>query len=148
MLLEAQRLEQRTRYDLEMLMQLGYCTGIENYSRHLSGRKPGERPETLLDYFPKDYLLFIDESHVTIPQLRAMYAGDRSRKETLVRHGFRLPSAFDNRPLIFEEFESSWARQSTFQQPQALMNSEAQARSWSKSSGRRVCWIRRWKCGL
>jgi excinuclease ABC subunit B len=105
MLLEAQRLEQRTRYDLEMLMQLGYCTGIENYSRHLSGRKPGERPETLLDYFPKDYLLFIDESHVTIPQLRAMYAGDRSRKETLVRHGFRLPSAFDNRPLIFEEFE-------------------------------------------
>ncbi len=86
-------------------MQLGYCTGIENYSRHLSGRKPGERPETLLDYFPKDYLLFIDESHVTIPQLRAMYAGDRSRKETLVRHGFRLPSAFDNRPLIFEEFE-------------------------------------------
>lgn len=105
MLLEAQRLEQRTRYDLEMLMQLGYCTGIENYSRHLSGRKPGERPATLLDYFPKDYLLFIDESHVTIPQLRAMYAGDRSRKETLVRHGFRLPSAFDNRPLIFEEFE-------------------------------------------
>ena len=105
MLLEAQRLEQRTRYDLEMLMQLGDCTGSENYSRHLSGRKPGERPETLLDYFPKDYLLFIDESHVTIPQLRAMYAGDRSRKETLVRHGFRLPSAFDNRPLIFEEFE-------------------------------------------
>jgi excinuclease ABC subunit B len=104
-LLEAQRLEQRTRYDLEMLRQLGYCTGIENYSRHLTGRKPGEPPATLIDYFPKDFLLFIDESHVTIPQVRAMHAGDRSRKETLVNHGFRLPSAFDNRPLIFEEFE-------------------------------------------
>lgn len=104
-LLEAQRLEQRTRYDLEMLMQLGYCTGIENYSRHLTGRAPGAPPATLIDYFPKDFLLFIDESHVTIPQVRAMYAGDRSRKETLVKHGFRLPSAFDNRPLVFDEFE-------------------------------------------
>jgi excinuclease ABC subunit B len=104
-LLEAQRLEQRTLYDLEMLEQMGYCTGIENYSRHLSGRAPGEPPPTLLDYFPKDYLLILDESHQTVPQLRAMFRGDRSRKETLVEHGFRLPSALDNRPLRFEEFE-------------------------------------------
>ncbi|MDI9441939.1 MAG: excinuclease ABC subunit UvrB [Bacillota bacterium] len=104
-LLEAQRLEQRTRYDLEMLAELGYCTGVENYSAPLSGRQPGETPTTLLDYFPKDYLLIIDESHVTVPQVRAMYAGDRSRKETLVEFGFRLPSALDNRPLTFEEFE-------------------------------------------
>jgi excinuclease ABC subunit B len=104
-LLEAQRLEQRTRYDLEMLLEVGYCQGIENYSRHLSGRGPGETPTTLLDYFPKDYLMMIDESHQTIPQVRAMYHGDRSRKETLVEFGFRLPSALDNRPLTFEEFE-------------------------------------------
>ncbi len=104
-LLEAQRLEQRTNFDLEMLQELGYCQGIENYSRHLTGRKPGEPPPTLLDYYPKDYLLFIDESHVTIPQLIGMYRGDRSRKETLVEYGFRLPSALDNRPLMFEEFE-------------------------------------------
>jgi len=103
--LEAQRLEQRTNFDLEMLEELGYCQGIENYSRHLTGRKPGEPPPTLLDYYPKDYLLFIDESHVTIPQLIGMYRGDRSRKETLVDYGFRLPSALDNRPLKFEEFE-------------------------------------------
>lgn len=104
-LLEAQRLEQRTNFDLEMLQELGYCQGIENYSRHLTGRRPGEPPPTLLDYYPKDYLLFIDESHVTIPQLIGMYRGDRSRKETLVEYGFRLPSALDNRPLRFEEFE-------------------------------------------
>src|SRR5512139_2794812 len=104
-LLEAQRLEQRTKFDLEMLEELGYCQGIENYSRHLTGRRPGEPPPTLLDYYPKDYLLFIDESHVTIPQLIGMYRGDRSRKETLVEYGFRLPSALDNRPLMFEEFE-------------------------------------------
>ncbi len=103
--LEAQRLEQRTNYDIEMLQEMGYCTGIENYSRHLSGRKPGEPPYTLLDYFPDDYLIIIDESHVTIPQLRAMYGGDKSRKDTLIEHGFRLPSAYDNRPLTFEEFE-------------------------------------------
>ncbi|OGP93613.1 MAG: excinuclease ABC subunit B [Deltaproteobacteria bacterium RBG_16_47_11] len=102
--LEDQRLEQRTRFDLEMLKELGYCQGIENYSRHLTGRRPGEPPPTLLDYFPKDYLLFIDESHVTLPQLIGMYRGDRSRKETLVEYGFRLPSALDNRPLKFEEF--------------------------------------------
>ncbi|MGQ9508409.1 MAG: excinuclease ABC subunit UvrB [Thermodesulfobacteriota bacterium] len=104
-LLEAQRLKERTNFDLEMLQELGYCQGIENYSRHLTGRRPGEPPPTLLDYYPKDYLLFIDESHVTIPQLIGMYRGDRSRKETLVEYGFRLPSALDNRPLTFEEFE-------------------------------------------
>jgi excinuclease ABC subunit B len=104
-LLEAQRLEQRTNFDLEMLQELGYCQGIENYSRHLTGRRSGEPPPSLLDYYPKDYLLFIDESHVTIPQLIGMYRGDRSRKETLVEYGFRLPSALDNRPLMFEEFE-------------------------------------------
>lgn len=104
-LLEAQRLEQRTRFDMEMLREVGYVSGIENYSRHLSGRKPGERPYCLLDYFPRDYLMIIDESHVTIPQLHAMYGGDYSRKKNLVDYGFRLPSAFDNRPLKFHEFE-------------------------------------------
>ncbi len=104
-LLEAQRLEQRTRYDLEMLREVGYCSGIENYSRHLSGRKKGEPPATLLDYFPADFLMFIDESHVTIPQLRGMFAGDKSRKDNLVEYGFRLPSAYDNRPLYFREIE-------------------------------------------
>jgi excinuclease ABC subunit B len=104
-LLEAQRLEQRTKFDLEMLQELGYCQGIENYSRHLTGRKAGEPPPVLLDYYPEDYLLVIDESHVTIPQLIGMYRGDRSRKETLVEYGFRLPSALDNRPLMFEEFQ-------------------------------------------
>ena len=104
-LLEAQRLEQRTKFDLEMLQELGYCQGIENYSRHLTGRKPGEPPPTLLDYYSKDCLVFIDESHVTIPQLIGMYRGDRSRKATLVEYGFRLPSALDNRPLMFEEFQ-------------------------------------------
>lgn len=105
-LLEAQRLEQRTNYDLEMLAELGYCTGVENYSAPLSGRKTGETPATLLDYFPKDYLMMVDEAHVTIPQVRAMYFGDRSRKENLVEYGFRLPSALDNRPLKFPEFEA------------------------------------------
>lgn len=102
---ESERIEQRTNFDLEMIREIGYCHGIENYSRHLSGRMPGEPPPTLLDYFPKDYLLIIDESHVTVPQLRGMYEGDRSRKESLVEYGFRLPSAFDNRPLTFKEFE-------------------------------------------
>ena len=104
-LLEAQRLEERTNYDIEMMREIGFCSGIENYSRHISGRAPGSAPYTLMDYFPEDFLLVIDESHVTIPQVRAMFAGDRSRKESLVRYGFRLPSAFDNRPLNFEEFE-------------------------------------------
>ncbi len=105
-LLEAQRLESRTKYDLEMLKEIGYCSGVENYSRYLTGRKEGERPATLIDFFPKDYLTIIDESHQTIPQIRGMFAGDRSRKQMLVDHGFRLPSALDNRPLYFEEFES------------------------------------------
>ena len=104
-LLEAQRLEQRTKYDLEMLREVGFCSGVENYSRHLSGRAEGEPPTTLIDYFPDDYLLVVDESHVTIPQLIGMYAGDRSRKDNLVEYGFRLPSAYDNRPLKFNEFE-------------------------------------------
>ena len=105
-LLYAERLEQRTRYDLEMLREIGFCSGIENYSRHMSGRRPGPRPYTLIDYFPEDFLIIADESHVTIPQVRGMYAGDRSRKQTLVDYGFRLPSALDNRPLNFDEFQS------------------------------------------
>ncbi len=104
-LLEAQRIAQRTRYDIEMMREIGYCQGIENYSRYFDGRKPGDAPYTLLDYFPDEFLVFIDESHVTIPQIRAMYNGDRARKDTLVNYGFRLPSAYDNRPLLFEEFE-------------------------------------------
>jgi excinuclease ABC subunit B len=104
--LEAQRIEERTRFDLEMMKEMGYCHGIENYSRHLTGRAPGEPPPTLLDYFPKDYLVILDESHITVPQLHGMYRGDRSRKETLVTYGFRLPSALDNRPLRFDEFAS------------------------------------------
>ncbi len=103
-LVEAQRLEQRTRYDLEMLLEVGYCNGVENYSRHLAGRKPGEPPECLIDYFPSDWLLVVDESHVTVPQIRGMYHGDQSRKQVLIEHGFRLPSAADNRPLKAEEF--------------------------------------------
>ena len=105
-LLEAQRLQQRTRYDIEMMRELGYCTGIENYSRYFDGRSPGDSPFSLLDYFPKDFITFIDESHVTVPQVRAMYRGDRMRKDALVEYGFRLPSAYDNRPLLFEEFQS------------------------------------------
>jgi excinuclease ABC subunit B len=104
-LLEAQRISQRTMFDLEMIAELGYCNGIENYSRHLSGREPGQPPPTLIDYFPKDFLLVVDESHQTIPQVRAMWGGDRARKTTLVDYGFRLPSAIDNRPLSFEEFQ-------------------------------------------
>ena len=105
-LLEAQRIAQRTRYDIEMMREIGYCQGIENYSRYFDGRKPGDAPYTLLDYFPGEFLVMIDESHVTVPQIRAMYNGDRARKDTLVNYGFRLPSAYDNRPLLFEEFES------------------------------------------
>jgi excinuclease ABC subunit B len=104
--LEAQRIEQRTRFDIEMMKEIGYCSGIENYSRHMDGRAPGSRPYTLMDYFPKDFLLVVDESHVTLPQIRGMYNGDRMRKETLVEHGFRLPSALDNRPMRVDEFES------------------------------------------
>ena len=103
--LEANRIKERTEFDMEMIKELGYCSGIENYSRYFDGRKPGTRPFCLLDYFPDDYLTIIDESHVTLPQVRAMYGGDRSRKENLVEYGFRLPAAMDNRPLKFEEFE-------------------------------------------
>lgn len=106
-LLESQRIEQRTRYDIEMLKEIGFCQGIENYSRHITGRLPGEKPYTLMDFFPKDYLIIIDESHVTVPQVRGMYAGDKSRKASLIDNGFRLPSAYDNRPLNFEEFEEN-----------------------------------------
>ncbi|MBA4369915.1 MAG: excinuclease ABC subunit UvrB, partial [Desulfobacterium sp.] len=109
-LIEAQRIEERTNFDLEMMQEIGYCNGIENYSRHLTGRKQGEPPPTLLDYFPDEFLTFIDESHITVPQLNAMYKGDRSRKETLVEYGFRLPSAVDNRPLKFDEFNSKTPR--------------------------------------
>jgi excinuclease ABC subunit B len=107
-LLEAQRLQARTKYDVEMIQEVGFCSGIENYSRHLNGNPPGSKPYTLVDYFPKDFLLIVDESHATVPQISAMYAGDRSRKEVLVEHGFRLPSAMDNRPMRFEEFEAMW----------------------------------------
>ena len=103
-LLEAQRLRMRTEYDLEMLQEMGFCNGIENYSRHLSGRPPGSKPYTIIDFFPKDFLVVIDESHATIPQIGGMYEGDRSRKTVLVNYGFRLPSALDNRPLNFDEF--------------------------------------------
>ena len=103
--LEYERLDQRTRHDVEMLREVGMCPGIENYSRHIDGRQAGQRPYTLIDYFPKDFLMIVDESHVMLPQVRGMFNGDRSRKETLVEYGFRLPSALDNRPLRFEEFE-------------------------------------------
>ena len=106
MLVEAQRIEQRTFFDIEMMEEMGFCQGIENYSRHFDGRAAGEPPYTLIDYFPKDFLLFIDESHITVSQVGGMYRGDRSRKETLVNYGFRLPSALDNRPLNFPEFSS------------------------------------------
>ena len=129
-LLEAQRLEQRTNYDIEMIKEMGYCTGIENYSRHLDGRKAGEPPYTLLDYFPKDALFFIDESHITVPQLNGMYWGDRTRKETLVEYGFRLPSALDNRPFSFEEFEA--------RVPQVIYVSATPANYERKKAGDRV----------
>ena len=115
-LLEAQRLSARTKFDLEMLMEAGFCPGIENYSRPLSGRPPGSTPDTLFNYFPDEFLFFVDESHVTVPQVRGMYAGDRSRKLTLVDHGFRLPCALDNRPLMFDEFEKNSIKPFTSQQ--------------------------------
>ena len=116
-LLEAQRLEQRTKYDLEMLSQVGYCNGVENYARHLAGREEGTPPECLIDYFPDDWLLIVDESHVTCSQLQAMYNGDQARKKVLIEHGFRLPSAADNRPLKGTSFGRRLAKQYLFQQP-------------------------------
>ena len=130
-LLEAQRLEQRTLFDIEMMEEMGYCSGIENYSRHLTGRKPGEPPPTLMEYLPKDALVMIDESHATIPQLIGMYRGDRSRKETLVNYGFRLPSALDNRPLRFEEFE-------TFPNQRIYVSATPAAYELGKAGGRVV----------
>ena len=142
-LLEAQRLHQRTMFDLEMIKELGYCNGIENYSRHLSGAAPGEPPPTLLDYFPKDFLLVVDESHVTLPQVRGMFHGDRSRKSVLVEYGFRLPSALDNRPLTYEEFRDAHAARSSpsARRPAPRSSSGPAARSSSRSSGRRGCSI-------
>ncbi|HBF42673.1 MAG TPA: excinuclease ABC subunit B [Desulfobacteraceae bacterium] len=137
-LLETQRIEERTMFDLEMMLEMGYCHGIENYSRHLTGRAPGEAPPTLLDYFPKDFLVIIDESHITIPQLHGMYRGDRSRKETLTNYGFRLPSALDNRPLRFEEFESR-AKQTVYVSatpgPYELENSQMTAEQVIRPTG-------------
>ncbi len=146
-LVEAQRLEQRTRFDLEMMREVGYCSGIENYSRHIAGRPPGSRPSCLFDYFPEDFLLVIDESHVTVPQIGGMYHGDRSRKMTLVEHGFRLPSALDNRPLTFEEWEAM-VKQVIFVSATPadyeLQKSQGR-RSWNRSSARPDSSIRRWK---
>ena len=143
-LIEAQRIAQRTQYDIEMLRELGYCTGIENYSRYFDGRQPGDAPYTLLDYFPKDYIVFVDESHVTLPQIRAMYNGDRARKEALVAYGFRLPSAFDNRPLRFEEFEQRIGQTRLRQRhARALRAGATRGRSSSRSSARPACSIPR-----
>ncbi len=132
MLVEAQRIRQRTEYDMEMMRELGYCSGIENYSRIISDRPAGSAPMTLLDFFPDDFLLFVDESHVTLPQVRAMYNGDRARKESLVRYGFRLPCAFDNRPLKFEEFESGSARRCLSPPRRGLMSGSGRTTSWSR----------------
>jgi len=138
MLLEAQRLEQRTNFDLEMMEEMGYCQGIENYSRHLTGRKPGCPPPTLMEYLPKDALIIIDESHATLPQVAGMYRGDRSRKETLVKYGFRLPSALDNRPLTFEEYEALPNQRIYISATPAVYETEKRgASAWNKSSAPR-----------
>ena len=134
-LLEAQRLRMRTTYDLEMLAEVGSCSGIENYSRHIDGRAAGQPPHTLLDFFPKDYLLVIDESHVAVPQLHGQYHGDRSRKETLIEHGFRLPSAADNRPLRYEELFERLISAFSCRPPRPRMKYLSPIRSWSRSSG-------------
>ena len=142
-LVEAQRLEQRTRFDLEMIQELGYCSGIENYSRYLSGRAPGEPPPTLFDYLPKDALLVIDESHVTVPQIGGMYKGDRSRKETLVEYGFRLPSALDNRPLRFDEWEWMSPQMIFVSATPGLMRVSLPGRWWSRWYAPRGWWTRK-----
>ncbi len=138
----------RTSYDLEMMREVGFCSGIENYSRHIDGRTDGTAPYTLLDYFPDDYLVVLDESHVTVPQLGAMYEGDLSRKSTLVEHGFRLPSAVDNRPLKFEEF-SERVRQTVYMSatPSRLRDPSLRRRSWSRSCVRRGWSIPRCRSG-
>ena len=142
-LLEAQRLRMRTNYDLEMMREIGSCSGIENYSRHLDGRKPGEAPYTLLDYFPDDFLIFMDESHQSVPQVHGMYEGDRSRKETLVDHGFRLPSAMDNRPLRFEEFMERVNQMLFVSATPTSYEIKRVEKSSSRSSGRRDSSTRR-----
>ncbi len=146
-LLEAQRLKQRTTYDIEMLREMGYTNGIENYSRFMDGRKPGEPPYTLLDFFPKDFLLVVDESHVTMPQVRGMYNGDRSRKQQLIDYGFRLPSALDNRPLKLDEFEKHINQVVYMSRRPVTMRWTRQIRWFSRSFGQLGCWIQRLKCG-
>ena len=147
-LVEAQRLEQRTRFDLEMIMELGYCNGIENYSRYLSGRDAGEPPPTLFDYLPADALLVIDESHVSVPQVGAMYKGDRSRKETLVEYGFRLPSALDNRPMRFDEWEAICPQTIFVSATPGHTRPNMLAAWWSRSCARPARSIRRSRCAL
>ena len=141
--MEAQRISERTNFDIEMMRETGFCSGIENYSRHLSGLKEGEPPHTLLDYFPDDFIIMVDESHMTIPQIRGMYAGDRSRKKTLVDYGFRLPSALDNRPLNFEEFEQHINQMMFVLQRQISMRQSMSWREWSRSYVPPAFWIRR-----
>lgn len=145
-LVEAQRLEQRTLYDIEMMLELGYCNGIENYSRYLSGRNPGEPPPTFFDYLPDDALLFIDESHVSVPQVGGMYKGDRSRKETLVEYGFRLPSALDNRPMTFQEWERISPRRSSSPRRRAPTRPSTRVRWWSRWYGPPGCSTRSSRC--
>ena len=156
-LIEAQRIEERTNFDIEMMKETGFCQGIENYSRHMSGRAAGSPPYTLFDYFPKDFLLLIDESHATIPQVRAMYNGDRARKDSLVKYGFRLPSAYDNRPLNFDEFEeninqggicqcyTSRLRKRTFWRKCSRTNHKTnritRSKDWSKTSNKSNRWF-------
>ncbi len=135
-LLESHRLRQRTQFDMEMLRELGFCNGIENYSRILDGRAPGERPYCLIDFFPEDFVCFIDESHQTVPQIGGMYEGDRSRKQTLVEYGFRLPSALDNRPQTFDEFLRALLRSSSSPPRRAISSATTRARSSSRSCGR------------
>lgn len=143
-LLEAQRLRMRTTYDIEMMRQVGSCAGIENYSRHIDGREAGSPPNCLIDYFPEDFLMVIDESHVTVPQIGAMYEGDMSRKRTLVEHGFRLPSAMDNRPCGFRSFRSGSGRRFTYPRHRVHTSSAKRRATWcNRSSGRPVWWIRR-----
>lgn len=144
-LLEAQRLRMRTNYDIEMMRNVGFCSGIENYSRHIDGRGAGTPPATLLDYFPDDFLLVIDESHVTVPQIGAMYEGDMSRKRNLVDFGFRLPSAVDNRPLTWEEFAERIGQTVYLSAtPETMSAVRRVASSWNRSSGRPGWWIPRW----
>ena len=145
-LLESHRLRQRTQYDMEMLREIGFCSGIENYSRILDGRQPGERPYCLLDYFPEDFVCFIDESHQTVPQIGGMYEGDRSRKQTLVDYGFRLPSALDNRPQTFQEFLSSRRRSCSSRRRPASTSARIRGGSSSRSCVRRGSSIRRSRC--